>query len=895
MKVERWTGPPTDELVRLQQRRGALFPQDPGATNRPFVGLALSGGGIRSATFCLGLLRALGREELIPRIDYLSTVSGGGYTGSFLCSMYVPSDRRGETPRAAAKWSPSNALPPVDPFAKDGQDALLHLRNSGRHLLPGGAGDVIRVMAMMTRNWIAVHFVIGITLLALLLLPKLLQAGLLAWGGYLEWEAGWASRLPEILWPSKWLQGYSLSGWFTASWLFPLAALLLLPAAACGSAFWLSRRGRMTESRFLRWWAPSGYTAVLTGIVGTALFFVPALLSGWSYARFGGVLLMVLGWGSIAVIIGAQRADQKSVPPEEDQTQKHSNAGANEADSVNCRLVQEDRVRSILTNWLALWLGVALLIAAIALLDSIAQSIYLLWDDLTAPQLAGSASLAALVPLGRWALQAFSGAGEGSRFKQLAPILARFGHLIALAVGVFLALAVGLFWATLAHAIAWRGGPIGLLTEYGQDTILSFLLLFAAWMVFAFAAIFLGRSWAFVNLSSYAAFYGSRLRRAYLGASNRRRQKEQRGAKGRYDDLLDDNCPGDDIEVSDRGYYADDVLAPLHLINVTVNDTASGSSNLTTQDRQGKPLVVSPAGIFVAGRTAGEIGKCIPFPNSAAASQAQQLPLSAWVGISGAAFSTGAGRFGSMGLSLLAGLTNLRTGYWWEEKNEDYKFPRDTVQAYLWREFLGRFRGTDEKRWYLSDGGHFENLGVFELLRRRINFIIAADCGADPGYKFGDLIGLIRLARIELETEVDFLEEDQLDAVLGPHTQLRRLFSTLTDLSKPRGERDRRTGPYAALAQLYQADAKDQPWGTLLLIKPRICGAEMADLLAYQRENPKFPQQPTSDQFFDEAQWESYYRLGELIGENLFGSGEQQWAQRQWRPRNLVAINSFVS
>src|SRR5262245_43088496 len=70
---------------------------DPGASERPpddVTGVALSGGGIRGATFCLGVFQALARRRLVGRIDYLSTVSGGGYFGSFLGAMFAREEVR---------------------------------------------------------------------------------------------------------------------------------------------------------------------------------------------------------------------------------------------------------------------------------------------------------------------------------------------------------------------------------------------------------------------------------------------------------------------------------------------------------------------------------------------------------------------------------------------------------------------------------------------------------------------------------------------------------------------------------------------------------------------------------------------------------------------------------
>ena len=80
-----------EELGEISARRKAcnLDPPPGGlpSAKQGLVGLALSGGGIRSASFCLGVIQALARGGLLQRVDYLSTVSGGGYIGSCLSSL----------------------------------------------------------------------------------------------------------------------------------------------------------------------------------------------------------------------------------------------------------------------------------------------------------------------------------------------------------------------------------------------------------------------------------------------------------------------------------------------------------------------------------------------------------------------------------------------------------------------------------------------------------------------------------------------------------------------------------------------------------------------------------------------------------------------------------------
>jgi hypothetical protein len=158
--------PPALRLAeaRLVAARRAAFetdPHRPGDTEPPTlpedgVGVALSGGGIRSATFCLGVFRALARVHLVRRIDFLSTVSGGGYFGSFFGALFVP---RRRLTRAAA---PSAAAEEVEVQLLDLHSKPVDwLRENGRYMSPTGAGDTLLAGAVLLRNWIAVFVVIG--------------------------------------------------------------------------------------------------------------------------------------------------------------------------------------------------------------------------------------------------------------------------------------------------------------------------------------------------------------------------------------------------------------------------------------------------------------------------------------------------------------------------------------------------------------------------------------------------------------------------------------------------------------------------------------------------------------------------------------------------------------
>src|SRR5438045_1918874 len=86
-----------DEALEIDKRRTAADAQPSaprGERPKCLTGLALSGGGIRSATFNLGLLQALARHEKLKRFDYLSTVSGGGYCGGWWSAWLSRDDRK---------------------------------------------------------------------------------------------------------------------------------------------------------------------------------------------------------------------------------------------------------------------------------------------------------------------------------------------------------------------------------------------------------------------------------------------------------------------------------------------------------------------------------------------------------------------------------------------------------------------------------------------------------------------------------------------------------------------------------------------------------------------------------------------------------------------------------
>jgi hypothetical protein len=248
----------------------------------------------------------------------------------------------------------------------------------------------------------------------------------------------------------------------------------------------------------------------------------------------------------------------------------------------------------------------------------------------------------------------------------------------------------------------------------------------------------------------------------------------------------------------------------------------------------------------------------------------------------------------------------VRLGYWWrnsfacdEKKCGDWAFP---VQTYLLDEFTGSFKVQERERWYLSDGGHFENTAAYELIRRQVPFIVVADCGADQMGDFDDIANLMRRVRLDFGAEIAFLSNAELkNAVsadkLAPCVHSRNKtkaeglnvgrIGTLQDLRPTSAKTDgyERVKAHATIARVTYPGTQRQ--STILFIKPGITDDLPADLVNYQRSKLDFPQQSTLDQFFDEAQWESYRKLGECIAGSVFAPSSDA---TKWFPGQMRAV-----
>lgn len=891
----------------------------------PRVGVALSGGGIRSATLCLGVFQALAKQDRLGKIDFLSTVSGGGYFGACLGRLFTRAEVRGVSDvqaildplqaDASTQASGSDALPDLG-----GGKVLKWLRENGRHLSPNGAGDLLLGLAVIFRNWLALHLVLLTFVLMLFLAAQCLRIALTLSVAQQSWWAD-ISGLREIF------PGAETLLWWSPYVLVAAAAIVLCAIPAW--AYWMV--WRCDDVRRKCGFDPliGMWLAILLGAAG-ALYVSEA---SWQGMLFGLVALIgflaYLDWLFVRLRV---RHDAGAIGPGEKA------------------FFDDLATRHRLSVHLKFLMVVAAGLTAFALVDSFGQTLYAVIrdpDTTLGRWFAGIASVLAGIAVAAQRIASTFGGQPGG--KRLRPSLQIVATLMALALLTVVLSTV----SAVSHGIAWEfKAPLGVpenLTRPAPATIEKGALVdiaadpeaatymvdirpapapdaesepqgardsWAAVVVPALACLItlvfsflFGRTWPFLNHSSQHPLYTARLIRAYLGASNPERLKK--------DVTVTQLIPGDDIE-ADR-YWARDAQAdttfkkgaPVHLINTTLNETFSGHSQVEQRDRKGLGMAIGPAGLSmhrqhhvvyeglpVDGKQRARIFPADPAvfrvfdyreaePGGAALFTGEPLSLGEWVGVSGAAFSTGLGARTHLGLSLLAGFFNVRTGYWWDSHITLDERVRDNRRAvkkksgpgrvftrlfpavsYLMDEFIARFHGPMREHWYLSDGGHFENMGGYELIRRRLPLIIVVDAECDPDYTYEGLANLIRKARIDFEAEVEFLDEGELDGVV--HPEIRRYLGSLAMLRRGTADHDK---PYAharaALARVrYEDETQAQSW--LLYLKPGLLGDEPADLIKYHHDHPDFPQETTADQFFDEAQWESYRKLGQHMASQLF-------------------------
>ena len=856
--------------------------------------LCLSGGGVRSATFNLGILQGLARHGLLAQFDYLSTVSGGGFIGGWL-SAWI--HRIG--PRQV-NGAMLNGVFAVEHELTSNPDApeIQWLRDNSNYLSPRFGAfsmDTWALAAVYLRNLFINLMVFVPALMAILLVPRLIAIVACSFSEY--WAS--ASTLVAILYGGSAVTYIGLSlpvvrdelpkgnGQFKAYgalWVliavaggfrfFPHDLRFVVVACAgivLGAFWWVNLKSAAVAFSFrcgvplcasavlfsLIWW----WNSTIRSLAPTESHFgLSPQLWSWSLAGIigmgGGAALACIGYALatrsvkgvfywipailLAVVAGllsglSWNAVASSVFSETSTTETYLVIAP--LIMIGSFLLGGTILAGLVSRftspmdeeWWSKAGGWFLIVALTWLTLGFCALILPVWfgrlfdtqtDWFSIPGLqrliailsAVGGSIATVLSLVGGSSRRSSGTTEGApglgfNFDSAMSFLGAFGLI------------------SILGYLAWlNSGLPAILTDYKGPlgdfpNLLSFIVL--ALFVLVFGMI--------VDLKKFSLHYAwkHRIVAGYVAASAKPDIKET--AARNFERVSDAfNVQMKDLENQ----------KPLHVVNLALNQVAS--KRLSWQERKASSFTVTP---YATGNEDPGYTDSAQYTNAK-----KGISLGTAVAISGAAVSPNMGYMMSSGaLRLLMTLFNIRLGVWLPNPGRQGSLTKrfNGLRA-LWGAVAEALGLTDSSHpfVYLSDGGHFDNLGLYEMVKRRCRFIVVSDASTDPNYDFESFSQSVRKIRIDLNAEITFKEL----TIRKPNT-LRAIG-------------------YAAIGQITY---DDQSVGALLYIKPTLNDSEPIDVKNYATMEPSFPQESIADQFFSESQFESYRRLGQHIVDVISG------------------------
>lgn len=906
-----------NEAIKQARQRtpgSAYFGKDLPVTDESKIGLALSGGGIRSATFSLGVLQALANKEKLVHIDYLSTVSGGGYIGSWLTAWI---HRKGLAHVCSALKS--NGV--VAGSANEAPE-VAWLRQYSNYLAPNLgllSADSMTLVAIWCRN-VLLNMVILFSFLALwFLVPRLLlvpvifsmqhlstEMGLAAlWLGFFLFPLGLSYCLTYATFPAERGEVILLS----ASW--QVLILVITPGILTAILASIALFSRETSGVALTQAVISG-TIILT-LSGTAWFFFQvAMQRPWRVAKETGIFLlafvvaMIVGFGMLLVFTELIR------PIAQSHTERAANlltfgppallltfgvAGTVLVGIVGRAYLESSREWwSRMNAWFAMlgfvWLGIcALSFYAVPVMLWVHGKIGA-WTT----AVLGTTWLTGLLAT----LFSKEGAAEGRSVRDIAIAKVLGVAVVIVVTGIFFGVAAGVGStvetafltqaendnieaaqkkATPPAALGFNDEGIlpRLIVESFARQELSFRACRALpWLstapskapaaavcpeglsgtgllTLATLLTFLVFGWRVdVNKFSLHNLYKNRLIRCYLGASNDKRNPHPFTGFADKDDIKLSNMQAENQEKSRP-------VRPLHILNSALNITQG--SNLAWQERKAASFTFTPFHCgFLLGSSTGDADKATGLSAGKSSvggyrdaknwaskhDEGGAFTLGMAMATSGAAVSANQGRASSPALAFILTIFNVRLGRWspnplWRNgwRNASPSFGLFN----LLQELFGHSTEVSDYL-YLSDGGHFDNTGIYELVRRRCGTIIAVDAAQDEERDMSDLANLVRKCRIDFGVDITV---------------------DLNELGTSRAQQRVSAGFVVGKIKYDIEDSRKD--GTLIIIKPTLVSKLDTDVFGFSRESKSFPQQSTIDQFFSESQFESYRKLGERIAE----------------------------
>lgn len=861
-----------NERRYLRGRRKLAGLNTPEEIDRAPVGLSLSGGGIRSAMLGLGLLQTLTENKFGPHIDYLSTVSGGGYIGTTLSSLLsmheihrgpAPTDgeqfifRPGVVPqfvlggqRAPFFQSPKSHTVKPRPWL-DGGMVVAHLRAFGDFLA--------RRRRLLDRDMLRAIGSIGVGITASLFLYVillLLLSGVVLTLVYFNHADGVGIGDPANRFNADWSELWRTIGPWYFFWSALLGGLLLLSTAVCASLIeaagpsgWFVRDGDIPQdTRQYRLLWVVGVLALACGLLigrplARSLGLDPSPL--FPIAFFLGTTLTAGIFHSLLAVAVGRR--------------EHGFFSTN---------IQR---RSFVVASLTLSGYMLLFAVALALLPWVLEAI--LRDgggvnlaNTTTASVTGGVTMGVLAWL-------------NARRKEVEDVGAQVGQLVGWLKGMsntlrrlVLGLAVAVF--VIASLI------LGILLF---DRLLDAFSMPARWELAVLATAVVGLVFVLLgfvidfNKLSLHHFYRDRLIEAFL-----RTDARPAGAYGRHLEVKRDH---DEIKLTElhglaKGqsplagwesffqYERDDpapravfrcgfakpprfhrrrfpgavTSAPYHLYVSSVNLATERDMNF--RSRKSDVFVFSK--LYCGSSVTGYIDTAVY--------RSGDTKVARVMTISGAALNSAVGRETFFAQSFAATLLNIRLGQWLENPafraGSRVHLQENCVlwPIYMAMEALG-MSDSHHRLLHLSDGGHSgDNLGLIPLLQRRCRLILVMDAEHDPDYRFSSLAHAIRYADVDLGISVD-LHLDSLTpnkaGYTDAHFAIGRIHYPATD-HYPCGED-----------------------GWIIVLKSSVTKANGVSIQKFKEAHPTFPQESTADQFFSEDQVEAYRQLGRAMAKSL--------------------------
>jgi hypothetical protein len=802
---------------------------------KPLTALCISGGGIRSATFALGAIQGLADQGLLESFDYLSTVSGGGYIGSWLTCW---KQRKGGLDQILPFLRrKSKVIPPDQP------DPIQHLREYNNYLSPKlglFSADTWTLAATVGRNMCLNWLVFIPLLMAALMVPRLI----LSFARLGETFDVFYGKLPAAT------QDFFSYG-------LPVAAALLFAVAIYNMMRYLPALGHRENSAFdfLKWVLAPVALSTLAFITNDSWFvggdFTSSNTTDYQVPILwlvGGVAAAALaGWFAYLLACGKPARDRFRLLLYVTPPLAIGGAGGGTVAWLLARYIYPSSSWPVYTTFAAPLLLLSLLLAGCLFVglsshmlddqDREWLSRAAAWILLSIVGWIGMCALVLLAPAwvmsfplwlksllasaggaGGW-LSSLAGrssstsAASNATSKDRPSLITRAALALgapAFVLAIPVALAIASDWLLVITGLGpkvdwWNHGAIVEGTRWESAFFLGLLFL-------AFSTLMA----RFININKFSlhAMYRNRLIRAYLGASN-----ERRNANKFTGFAENDNFKMDEL---------DPTLRPFHVVNTCLNLVAG--RRLAWQQRKAESFTITPL----------HCG-CSDLGYRPSDHYGDEITLGTAVTISGAAANPNMGYHSSAVMGFIMTLFNARLGAWLGnpgdagEKTWRQPGPTSAVGS-LVAEAFGLTNNTN--KWVnLSDGGHFENLGLYEMVRRRCRYIIVLDGSCDGDFTYEDLGNALRKIRIDFKIPIDF-EPGSFEALRGHAARF-------------------------AVARIgYNQVDRTQDEGRLIYVKPMIRGNESPDVLSYRANHADFPHQSTADQFFDESQTESYRALG---------------------------------